>query len=120
MPYAVLSVLMFGFVLYCVLDLVLTDEARVRNLPKLVWLLLIVVVPLIGGIAWLVGGRPETTGAAPGGPPSGGTSGRRAPTRGNLRGPRGRPAPRRPRGPDDDPDFLRRLDERFPHDPEGP
>jgi hypothetical protein len=58
-PYAVVSVLMFGFVLYCVLDLVLTDESRVRNLPKLVWLLLIVIVPLIGGIAWLVGGRPE-------------------------------------------------------------
>ena len=44
---------------YCVLNIVTTPEADVRNLPKLVWLLLVVVLPLAGGIAWLVGGRPQ-------------------------------------------------------------
>lgn len=43
---------------YCVLNIVTTPEAEIRNLPKLVWLLLVVVLPLAGGIAWLVGGRP--------------------------------------------------------------
>lgn len=29
-----------------------------RNLPKLVWLLLVVLVPVAGALAWLVLGRP--------------------------------------------------------------
>ncbi len=43
---------------YCVLNVITTPEHEVRNLPKLAWLLLVVVLPLAGGIAWLVAGRP--------------------------------------------------------------
>ncbi len=43
---------------YCVLNVITTPEHEVRNLPKLAWLVLVVVLPLAGGIAWLVAGRP--------------------------------------------------------------
>jgi len=77
-PLALLAV-----TIYAVVDCVQTDESQLRNLPKLVWVLLILLSSPIGAIAWFVAGRPRTT--------------------------PGRPSPRRPLGPDDDPDFLRNL-----------
>lgn len=77
---------------YAVVDCVQTDDAQVRGLPKLLWLLLILLFPIVGAIAWFIAGRPQRGTAGRG--PSG-------------RGPTHRPPP--PRGPDDDPDFLRRL-----------
>lgn len=107
------SVLMFGFILYCVLDVVMAEPVLIRNLPKLVWLLLVIFVPLIGGIAWLVAGRPERAGLAPGSRESRGRlpPGQRYSTRGNS-GADPWPSPPPPLGPDDDPEFLRRLDEK--------
>ncbi|KQX61616.1 PLD nuclease N-terminal domain-containing protein [Angustibacter sp. Root456] len=74
-------------VVYCLIDLWQADRERVRLLPKPVWVLLILVIPLIGGVAWLLAGRPEAMG----------------------RDGAGRRGPQPPRGPDDDPDFLRGL-----------
>jgi hypothetical protein len=48
-----------GMLVYCLIDCVQTDSASVRNLPKTVWVFLIVILPIVGGIAWLVAGRPE-------------------------------------------------------------
>ncbi len=71
-----------GFLVFCLVDCFQTPEERVRNLPKVIWVLLILVVPVAGGVAWLVAGR---TTAHPPGPG------------------------RRPMAPDDDDDFLRGL-----------
>lgn len=116
--YGAMSLLLFAFTFYCLLDVVLTDEHEVRNLPKLVWVLLVVLLWGIGGMVWLLAGRPARQGAAPGGgaaPPLRGAGPQRQP--GNHPVGRDRLAPppvnRAPRGPDDDPDFLRRLDERL-------
>lgn len=117
MAYGVMSLLLFAFTFYCLLDVVLTDEQEIRNLPKLVWILLVVLLWGIGGMVWLLAGRPQRQGAAPGG--GGATTPFRAPRPGPRPGNhpvgRDRPAarPPAPRGPDDDPDFLRRLDERL-------
>ena len=46
-------------VVYCILNIITTPPERVRNLPKLVWLVLVLLLPLIGSIAWLVAGRPD-------------------------------------------------------------
>ncbi len=58
-----------GFVLlllaldvFCVIDLIQTREDEVRNLPKIAWLLLILLFPPIGSIAWLAAGRPQSGG----------------------------------------------------------
>lgn len=86
--------LVLGFLVYCLVDCLQTPEERVRGLPKVVWVLLILILPVIGGVAWLVVGRPA-------GGMSGGT---RGPGRGG-----GRPQGGRPIAPDDDDDFLRGL-----------
>lgn len=49
-----------GLLVYCLIDAIQADESLVRNLPKGAWILLIILVPLVGGIAWLAVGRPVT------------------------------------------------------------
>jgi hypothetical protein len=77
--------------IYCVVQVVQSRAGTVRVLPRWLWVLVILVVPLLGPIAWLVAGRP-----------------------------RGRPSPprrNRPVAPDDDPDFLRGLRDNKPREP---
>lgn len=38
-------------------DIITRDESRVRHLPKFVWILLVVLLPLIGSIVWFLVGR---------------------------------------------------------------
>jgi hypothetical protein len=52
--------------IYCIIDVVSTDDVLVRNLPKLLWLVFVVLVPLAGSIAWLAAGRPRYAGIRPG------------------------------------------------------
>jgi hypothetical protein len=112
----IVPLLIFGFLLYCILDVALTSDDRVRNLPKLAWLLLVVLVPVVGGVVWLVAGRPASNGRTPGGHgslPRPGASAhpanrpRRAPGSGSPR------PSRAPRGPDDDPEFIKQLERRI-------
>lgn len=62
---------------------------QVRGLPRAAWVLLIVLIPLLGPVAYFLWGRSQTA------PREG------APVR------RSKP---RPSSPDDDPDFLRSMD----------
>jgi hypothetical protein len=95
--YGLLAVVELALLVYCLIECVQTPSAQVRNLPKLGWVLLILFFPLVGGIAWLFAGRPARAPSSTT-PPAG------------RRGPRGGPPqPGPPRGPDDDPDFLRGL-----------
>lgn len=55
----VLALALLALWLYCIFDVVTTDEGLVRNLPKFVWLMLVIFLPDIGSIVWLVAGRPE-------------------------------------------------------------
>jgi hypothetical protein len=80
--------LTIALTIYAVVDCVQTNDRDVRGLPKVVWVVLILLFPLVASIAWLMAGRPQRPRPGRGGPthPSGA-----------------------PRGPDDGPDFLRRL-----------
>lgn len=75
----------------CLVECVQTDRRQVRYLPKALWLFLI-LIPVLGPVAWFVAGRPRATGASGGG---------------RALAPR---SPSGPRAPDDDPDFLAQLD----------
>jgi hypothetical protein len=86
-----------GLLIFCLIDCIQTPTEQVRNLPKVTWVVLIVVLPLIGGIGWLFLGRPSQ--ARSGVPwPSGPTAGYPEFER-----------PRRAAAPDDDPAFLSEL-----------
>lgn len=40
------------------IDIIGTDDSRVRGLPKLAWVFVVIFLPLIGSLAWLAVGRP--------------------------------------------------------------
>ena len=87
MPRVLLGLAVLAITIYAVIDAIQTEDARVQHLPKLVWILLILLFAPIGPFAWYFAGRQR-----------GPQNGRRGPT-----------YPSAPRGPDDDPDFLRNL-----------
>jgi hypothetical protein len=51
--------LLLALDVFCVIDLIQTRDDEVRNLPKIAWLILILLFPPIGSIAWLAAGRPQ-------------------------------------------------------------
>lgn len=44
---------------YCLYDVITTDEVIIRHLPKVVWFLVVLILPDIGSILWLALGRPQ-------------------------------------------------------------
>lgn len=98
---ALMIVLPIALAIYALVDLVQTDDERIQGLPKLAWVALIVLIWVVGPLAWLIAGkkgRRWLPGLAPrtaAGPRAGG----------------------RPVAPDDDPDFLRGLGRRSPPPP---
>jgi hypothetical protein len=47
-----------ALLVYSLIDCLQTDRSLVRALPKELWLVLILVLPIVGPLAWLVAGRP--------------------------------------------------------------
>ena len=94
------AALVLAFTIYCVVDVVRAKGSDVRGLPKTFWVIIILIAPLAGGVAWLVAGRPRST---------------RLP--GTARLSTFRPPAV---GPDDDPDFLRTIDRPRPVAPAEP
>ena len=89
------ALLSFALTVYCVIDAFQTDEADMRTLPKVAWILLVVLLPVLGPVSWLLLGRPTRHSMASR-PPQRWVDQRRQ-------------QDRRPLGPDDDPDFLKDL-----------
>lgn len=54
-----LGVVSFALWVFCLIDAIGAPAAAVRNLPKIAWVVLILLFPLVGSVAWLVAGRPE-------------------------------------------------------------
>lgn len=79
-----LVVLAFALVavdVFAIVDVILTDRSRVRAMPKVLWVLVIVLLPVIGVVLWFMLGKARSSGF-------------------------GRT---RTVAPDDDPDFLRKM-----------
>jgi hypothetical protein len=77
--------------LIALIDCLSSEREDIRGLPRPVWFLVILLVPIIGPIAWFFAGRPISL-EQRAGVIAGGRSRKRAPA------------------PDDDPDFLRGID----------
>jgi len=79
-----LVVLAFALVavdVFSIVDVVLTDRSRVRAMPKALWILVILLLPVIGVVLWFMLGKARSANAG-----------------------RSRTV-----APDDDPDFLRKI-----------
>ena len=53
-------ILSLALTVYCVVDAIQTQDGAARNLPKIAWLILILLFPVVGPAAWLIAGRPRT------------------------------------------------------------
>jgi hypothetical protein len=93
-----LAIVLTLFWVYTILDVITTDEGRMRNLPKLTWVFIVILLFEIGALAWWVAGRPQ--GAA-----------RSLPYKGNSGIPPeyDRPGRATAHHPDDDAAFLAQL-----------
>ncbi|MEA2565396.1 MAG: hypothetical protein QOD49_573 [Actinomycetota bacterium] len=54
----IIGLALLGLWIFCILDVISTDEVLCRNLPKFFWLFIVIILPDIGSVAWLVLGRP--------------------------------------------------------------
>ena len=61
----VFGIATFALWVFCLVDAIGSRSDRVRNLPKVAWIILILIFPFIGSIAWLVVGRPASTDTRP-------------------------------------------------------
>ena len=92
----VLGIALLFLWIFCIFDVISSEPELVRNLPKLVWLLIVIVVPDVGSIAWLILGRPRGAALSPGATWSRPSRPQRA---------------QEPVGPEDSPHFLKSIDE---------
>ena len=62
------AVIAVAFILYALVDAAMTDASRARGVPKPVWVVLVVVLPVIGAILWFAIGKGRTGAAQVAGP----------------------------------------------------
>ncbi|MFJ4225971.1 PLD nuclease N-terminal domain-containing protein [Paenarthrobacter nicotinovorans] len=72
---------------YALVDVIRTDRHLTRGISKTAWIIVMIVLPVLGAILWFIFGRPYNK-------------------------PTAAPARRHPTAPDDDPEFLRNLENR--------
>ncbi|MEU1432306.1 PLDc N-terminal domain-containing protein [Nocardia sp. NPDC005746] len=58
MPYAAVGLITLALWVYCLIDIITCPETGVRHLPKGGWLVIVLLVPTLGGLLWLILGRP--------------------------------------------------------------
>lgn len=88
MPRVALAVAILAIYVYGLVDVIRTDRHLTRGFSKTTWIIMVALLPLIGAALWFLIGRPRASAVA-------------------------QPVyPQHPTAPDDDPDFLRNLEQR--------
>ncbi|MEY9851499.1 hypothetical protein ABH923_001177 [Leifsonia sp. EB41] len=59
---AVVPLLILVFFVVALIDIILRDSSQVKHLPKVAWIFIVILLPLIGGVLWFAVGR-EYSGA---------------------------------------------------------
>ena len=84
----VAGIVLLGLWLFCLVDVIVSDQEMCRNLPKMLWLVIVLILPDVGSLLWLILGRPQ----------------------GRNRGfGVGQPEPMRATSPDDDEAFMQQV-----------
>ena len=59
--YALGSALVFALTVGALIDIITRDNGQIKHLPKIFWIILVVILPLIGSILWFAVGREYAT-----------------------------------------------------------
>ncbi|MBP2477838.1 hypothetical protein JOF53_006710 [Crossiella equi] len=106
MPFVgVFGLLVLALWVFCIIDVIRTPEGETNHLPKMLWLLIVIILPTVGSLVWLVLGRPRSLFAEPGAQGAHPSVTKRYPEY-------DRPGRHVAQNPDDDEAFLRSLRER--------
>lgn len=100
---------------YAFFDALTTPGQETRNLPKVLWMVVIVLFFPVGAVLWLFLGRPRRSTPVQGGAPAQGEVDRSTDDLDPSDFAKPSDSPH-PLGPDDDPEFLRRLNRRIDPD----
>lgn len=65
------GIVLLAIWIYALVDVISTPDGATRNLPKMAWVLIVLLLPDLGAIAWLLLGRPNNKGALIGDRPHG-------------------------------------------------
>lgn len=57
-----LSVVVLGATIYALIDAITSDQSQIRYLDKIVWVILIVLVPIVGVVVWFAVGKERGAG----------------------------------------------------------
>ena len=57
MAQVLLSVVTLAVMIFALVDIITSDNWRVKHLPKIAWVLLVIFLPLIGSVLWFVLGK---------------------------------------------------------------
>ena len=79
--YIVVGLIIVALSIYAAIDSLMTDKRRTRGLPKPIWVMVILFLPVIGAVLWFTLGKDRGTSSGV----------------------------KRQTAPDDDPEFLKRL-----------
>ena len=66
--YIIGGILAVAMAVYAIVDLTITDDRRIRRLNRVLWAVLIVLVPIVGPLGWLFWGKGPRSFAPPQGP----------------------------------------------------
>ncbi len=87
-----LIIVSLGVMIYALIEAFSTPSDRTRIMPKGLWIVVIILIPLVGGVLWLLFGNENAYLAS------------------TVQGFKKTSSPSRPTNPDDDEEFLRSLD----------
>ncbi|MBS0025495.1 PLD nuclease N-terminal domain-containing protein [Microbacterium paraoxydans] len=64
MPF-LFSLLIIALMIGALIDIITRDDAQVKHLPKMVWLIIVILLPLVGSLLWFALGREYGEGGVP-------------------------------------------------------
>ncbi|MEK8225755.1 PLD nuclease N-terminal domain-containing protein [Oerskovia sp. M15] len=109
MSRVLLTLLAVGLAVYALADCATSDENDRSGIPKGLWIVMIIFLPFVGPLAWILVSRTQRSRRTS----MGGPGGSRRPLPGSRRRSTG------PVAPDDDPDFLWKLEQQRRRDARG-
>ena len=63
--YIVFTIAYLALVIFALVDVITSNDGQIKHLPKIAWIILIVLLPLIGSIVWLIAGKDRTLPSLP-------------------------------------------------------